>query len=874
MADLLNSKARKGIKTMAKVAWTAHAVSQIPQPRDFALMITSDIITFTGRVQELSDRMNSLLETYSNIPVDFIAGQMNSILDSAVNTLNKATNYTNGVGSINIKSSLADDISGLMKAHVDLYNETSDLVVETSQNIRHSISIITDKDELSNNIDGVSRNIRRNDIDGFYNVNNSLRDTNVYVSNKARGASSTIKTASEKQAAEMRKFQTKVNELLNMIREQIKTFSTSIDDAFGVTTIKNTATSTSTINLTRYDNHTGNVFEDMNGTLIKETAKTTYGILDNFSIGKFVTGCAGIAATATLMETGIMNLPPINVEMMLNEINGTQKDKSVDLPFDDLVQYDDTEYKSYRDSFEDMLKKQRNEIRLNLANKGRKTSIMNEQRDLSKMTDSERESAIKNIRSQRRKARRGKIANNVKNILLEELRRFVADMKAFSKSVKTRWENMMKTYTDTVEQVKGFFTEGGHGDKIIEDICIEINDNFDDITRLCTQELPVQIANVSVDAVMPRAFGWCCTNFAQHVVQFFAECKVIIKFIMDLLRYVTNIIKCIKKLVNIIFSGINNILEIIRQLKELVNFKWIINIVYKIRSLFIESVQNAIDNLSQTLQPVYYKDTDEYMEKMEIIEKLCSGETDSETLSSTQIYEFADKINCDRSLAVKMYNGEDDDAIEDYINEVEESGEEVIAYRALKFNSPTDRGNNNLIENEDDLKVSLSNFTLSMPQVNAYEYFHADLTHRSKNEFKWGHIFNFFNSDKIAEKRQKRKGLFIKNASKKTNGRELLNNITLYKNAVNQKKVSRYDAFFWYKKEVTNDDFMFDEPILDATDGATYKSQSAHIKLNSENGSVVTVDLGNGEVQKLFIKDANVKSGDYVNYNGKKYKIK
>ena len=102
----------------------------------------------------------------------------------------------------------------------------------------------------------------------------------------------------------------------------------------------------------------------------------------------------------------------------------------------------------------------------------------------------------------------------------------------------------------------------------------------------------------------------------------------------------------------------------------------------------------------------------------------------------------------------------------------------------------------------------------------------------------------------------------------------MLNNITLYKNAVNQKKVSRYDAFFWYKKEVTNDDFMFDEPILDATDGATYKSQSAHIKLNSENGSVVTVDLGNGNIQKLFIKDANVKSGDYVNYNGKKYKIK
>lgn len=873
MADLLNSNARKGIKTMAKVAWTAHAVSQIPQPRDFALMITSDIIAFAGRVQELSDRMNSLLETYTDIPIDFIAGQMNSILDSAVLAIDKASNYSRG--SIAINTGLASDIGGLVKAHVDLYAETSDLVIQTSRNIQNSIDIITDKDGLDSSLNNSVAHIRSTDMDGLYGVTDALNDTNVYVSNNARGTGSTIKRAAAKKAEEMRKFQSKVNDLLNMLKEQVKSFSKSIDDAFGVTTIKSTATNSSTINLTRFDNNTGNYIEDMTGTVIKETTKTTYGILDNFSIGKFVTGCAGITATATLMETGIMNLPPINVEMMLNEINGKQRDTNIDSQVDDLVQYDDTNYKDYRDSFEDTLKKQRNEIRLNLANKGRKTSIMNEQKDLSSnLTDKERESAIKNIRSQRRKARRGKIANNVKNILLEELRRFVADMKVFSKSVRTRWENMMKTYSDTVKQVKGFFTEGGHGDKIIEDICIEINDNFDDIVRLCTQELPVQIANVSVDAVMPRAFGWCCTNFAQHVVQFFAECKVIIKFIMDLLRYVTNIVKCIKKLVNIIFSGINNILEIMRQLKELVNFKWIINLLYKIRSLFAESVENAIYTLSQTLQPVYYKDTDEYKEKMDIIEKLCSGETDSETLSYNQIYDFADKINCDRSLAIKMYNGEDDDAIEDYINEVEESGEEIIAYRALKFVSQNDNNSKNIIENEDELKVSLDNFTLSMPRVNSYEYFHADLTHRSKNEFKWGTIFNFFNSDKIAEKRQKRKGLFIKNASKKTNGRDLLNDRTLYKNAVNQKKVSRYDAFFWYKKEVTDDDFMFDEPILDATDGATYKSQSAHIKLNSENGSVVTVDLGNGEVQKLFIKDANVKSGDYVNYNGKKYKIK
>ena len=214
MADLLNSNARKGIKTMAKVAWTAHAVSQIPQPRDFALMITSDIIAFAGRVQELSDRMNSLLETYTDIPIDFIAGQMNSILDSAVLAIDKASNYSRG--SIAINTGLASDISGLVKAHVDLYAETSDLVIQTSRNIQNSIDIITDKDGLDSSLNNSVAHIRRTDMDGLYDATDALNDTNVYVSNKARGTGSTIKRAAAKKAEEMRKIQEKVNDLINM----------------------------------------------------------------------------------------------------------------------------------------------------------------------------------------------------------------------------------------------------------------------------------------------------------------------------------------------------------------------------------------------------------------------------------------------------------------------------------------------------------------------------------------------------------------------------------------------------------------------------------------------------------------------------------
>jgi hypothetical protein len=44
--------------------------------------------------------------------------------------------------------------------------------------------------------------------------------------------------------------------------------------------------------------------------------------------------------------------------------------------------------------------------------------------------------------------------------------------------------------------------------------------------------------------------------------------------------------------------------------------------------------------------------------------------------------------------------------------------------------------------------------------------------------------------------------------------------------------------------------------------------------IRTENGSVVEVTDVNGQTLKVFVADANVRSGDYVTVNGIKYRVK
>lgn len=854
----LTSPVRKGIKIAASAVYIADAIAQMPKPSDFALMITSDILYLTGRVQKLSKNMNKLMETYTDIPLDFISDNINSMFDSSVSLLNKVENRTNNINNYAKGITKMED-DNIITSTVDMFATAEDLIQTTKSNIKYTSELAKLGNEPK--------------------VPDAVDALNNYTDN----VSSKVTDVTGKAKEGIRGFQTQINEQLANVKKLIKEFSDSIDSAFGIDSTHSSMDSLSNYS-NSIDNTSGNAFENMAATAVKSTTGAVADIVKNFSIGKFITGCTGIIATSTLMETGIMNLPRINVEKMLNNVTGKikVKDKTKEV-IDDLIQYDPETFNKYKKSFDDELKKQRNEIKKKLSQKTKLSSIVqeniaynkakqnfnNKMEHLSISEKRDIKTAIKEIRKQRKKARNAKIANKIKDIILDELKRFVSDMKVFFKNVKNKWFDMIKRYKDTVKEIKDFFS-GGNGSKAVDNICKDINLNINTIIQLCTIDLPVQIANVSVDVALPRAFGMCITNFAQHIVQFFAEFKVIIKFISDLMRCVMNIIRDIKELLQLFFNGLNNLLKIIKDLKDMCSLSWLFKLIKNSKDQANNCIKNNIQILENSLQAIYLKDTPYYETRMEQLENMADIEDDV-------------KSQFDKD------SKEEDDPIMKLINEWEKLGNEtIVAYKSLAFMKDDKtqeyiyEGNNEEtinITDEYGLTDGLDNSNIRMPKIKGYYYFHPDLDFNDYTVFKSTHFGSWFgiNIDKIIAKRRRRKhGRYIKKAASRNNqkngGVAMLNHDYFYHNYDTGINVNHWDAFYWYFSPETENTFYLSE--IDKENNNLNDNYIANnISTDFKYGSVVTIDLGNGKKQQLFIESHNVKTGDFVNYNGNRYKI-
>ena len=79
---IINAGIRKGIKAMAVVAQTAQFVSLMPKPKDFVTRIVGDVVYLSSRVIKLSDDLNRLLDSYTEIPTNYLMTDLNSITGS------------------------------------------------------------------------------------------------------------------------------------------------------------------------------------------------------------------------------------------------------------------------------------------------------------------------------------------------------------------------------------------------------------------------------------------------------------------------------------------------------------------------------------------------------------------------------------------------------------------------------------------------------------------------------------------------------------------------------------------------------------------------------------------------------------------------
>ena len=141
---VINAGMKKLIKVMAVSAQTAQFISLLPKPKDFVTRVVGDVVYLSSRVIKLSDDMNRLLDSYSDIPTNYLMTQMNSITGSLTNITDRVSTYAqNAVNqSIGLAENTAQMISELTGTVIDTTGAVvgavtgvGSAVAETSMNI-------------------------------------------------------------------------------------------------------------------------------------------------------------------------------------------------------------------------------------------------------------------------------------------------------------------------------------------------------------------------------------------------------------------------------------------------------------------------------------------------------------------------------------------------------------------------------------------------------------------------------------------------------------------------------------------------------------------------------------------------------------------
>jgi hypothetical protein len=291
-----------------------------------------------------------------------------------------------------------------------------------------------------------------------------------------------------------------------------------------------------------------------------------------------------------------------------------------------------------------------------------------------------------------------------------------------------------------------------------------------------------------------------------------------------------------------------------KTLKEIIGVDSILNMIDYIVSLFKVKMADAKILLENSLSPVYYNETEEYEMRMEALEGL---------LSDGKREGYVDKFlySNDKTYGVKKgetqitYGGGviKDEDIDDIIEALEEKGDrEIVAYRSPILNAEGD-------------------------DFAGWKYFHAYAY--SSMDQGW------------SAKKQRRKNKLISKASKKNRLKQgkLVGGVARLKKSIAfgytndagvyiGNSVSGYDAYYWYTKW-TNDptdctpDMSNLEYVEDENGNIVIKAINENVVSpvqTTQNGSLVELSDG----RRVFVEGKIVKSGDFVNVDGKRYKVK
>lgn len=878
--EVINTGMRKGIKAMAVVCQTAQFVSLMPKPKDFVTRIVGDVVYLSAQLTKLSEDMNKLLDSYASIPVNYFMTQVNSITGSLMGITNRLNTYTqNGVNQIaGLGENALNTISEITGAAIDTTGSITSAVVSLGSAVAQTSKNILGQTDTGEEINNAAEVVLEWTDNGFKTVKDDItkpiNDVTNKLNNIKSGVTDTINgvanTVNDKIQETQKWIQTLIDKLRNNVQELSNLMDTGFKDVTGLSSISK-GTNTISTGLTESGE------ESLVGTAAQSITSSISNVIENFSISKVVFAFAGVITQSAIVKLGLDQLPPIDFESMMykirDDITMTEDDlykqyqQLSDSTYNDIIKfgedlsknpsefrnYSAENYDNFKDEFEDELKKQREEIRtrMKFAKNDKKQATI---------AKKEMRSAIKEIEKYRKQIKNAKQTSTLKSIIDDELKNFKKEIEYRSNSIKSDWESMMKQYRDAIKEIKEFFSTGGSCDMFIDDCCNQINKDCDDIKELC-KNLSSQLIGCTIKVAMPADIGPVFPNPVYKISDFWMDVKTIFKFIKDLITLIIDIINNVNKLVRIMLNGINSLKEILDEFLSIIGLKWLMNLVQNIINLFGDNIKSARLSLENSLSPVYFSDTKEYENSLEALESLLDGKRISirETLTgSIKMLNSINSINADFNIAYSgaknisyintsatgmaaTYAENQSEKVQKLIDELEKRGDEIVAYKSPIIEEP---GDTTTVSN----MIDGGNSDIDIKFI-GWNFFHPNLNHTNDDYYK----SNFM---------KKIKSKIIKKAAK--SGHKKRGGVNGLRTRWKVRSDTAYDAFYWYTyytEDLEKDCFEFK-----TTDNSIIIDNVVH----TENGSVVQLNDG----RKVFVANNMVKSGDYVNVDGVKYRVK
>ena len=918
MAKIITDKMRVAIKKMAEISNLARALNLMPSPEDFALMLIGDMKKISSMMNRVSTRMNEILDRYANIPTEFLLEgfdeiikkiddindytkfAINETLDLASDMVDSTTSVVDSIGSaVSATTSAVLQVGGglsystialganmklamtgngkraiqdaVIKDVISGKVAVSDMKVEFERRINEEVG---DANDAINSIrdwtETAATNSTQSIEDAFNKATEKINSAKEDIADAKNEAGEKVDEAFDKLNEKVEKAKKEVEEKIEEVKKIFDKFIKDFDDAFGF--IKNAEGAFYNIS---------NTAKEMGGSNsavlegVADVADDITNFINNFSIGKVVSALGGLVVGAGTATLAMDMLPTIDIDRMLKDIIGGietyREDKLYELYYnkyfesgpdlldvpdvpwllsiDDLEKYNADGYNKYLDDFADLNNNSRSEI-LEKMQKVKTISdlaaVSMENREKMK----ENKSALKAMRKVRRDAIKAKQLEKYKGFLKIEIDYLKRECLNLKNNIKYEWDSMMAQYKESCMQISKFFTvEGYGGNATIDKCCDRINEDAEQIVELC-KSITVEITNAVAMVPTPYAIGTCVDMPAHKILAFFKDLKIIITFLKNLIRLGIDIISQLTILIKLIANGLTSLKELMDTLKKLIGVDVILNMIDFLLALFGPKLIDAKILLENSISPVYYNETEDYENRVAAIEALLEDTTkvmvDGKYVETNkdggevETFKYTDDENARKKYRDITYGGvaKDDETISEWLEELEAKGErEIVAYRSPILNAEGD---------------DFAGWIFYHPH--AYDNMDKD----------WWPIKKRIRDKLIKKASRKNKivGSKLRGGVAQLKGNKRFGYYNSNGDYVGD-SVTGFDAYYWYTKW-TNDP-------TDCVPDLENKGRDVVVPIQTTaNGSLV--ELADG--RRVFVEGKIVKSGDFVNVNGIKYKVK